>query len=669
MREGELVSGVVNGWNFGDGHFHSEQLLEAIQERCHFKPGEVRVVAIESQPAHIQRQHYRILDAADGLARGGLGERCGHDRAPAVARRLGQPGVPGRRDQSVSDAWVVGAGPNGLAGAVELARNGLRSRCSKPRTRSAAARGRRSSPCPASFTTTARPFTRWRLPRRSCARSTCERHGLEWRWPEIDLAHPLDDGSAAFMARSIDATAEGLGADGAAWKRLFGGPAASFDSLLGDLMQPMLHFPRHPIRLTRFGIPALAPATLIAKSWKSEAGKGTFRRDRGPRDQPADAAALGVGRNGAHLLGPRVRLAGRARRLAGDHRCARGRAHGARRNDRDGPPRRIARRAARGRRRPPRPLPRPRRRRRRLAARRAGRPRLPALPPRARARSRSTSPSRAACRGRPRSAGAPAPSTWSDRSKRRSAVEAEVNAGRMPERPYVLVGQQYLADPEPLGRRRPSRLGLCPRPERLGGRRDRDGHQARSSASRPAFATASSPRSRRARPSSRPTTRTSSAATSSAAPTRRCRSSRGPGFGLNPYATGIPGVFMCSASTPPGAGVHGMNGFNAARAALSQALAAAKAAFLTPVDQRKCSGRDCSRGARSEKRDRLEKHRPSRSIPPRTCPPRRIEVAARREAFAESSATGPGSPRRTRRPNPRHPRRRGALRTRYAASR
>ncbi|MDX6588068.1 MAG: hypothetical protein QOI31_2541, partial [Solirubrobacterales bacterium] len=67
VREGELVSGVVNGWNFGDGHFHSEQLLEAIQERCQFKPGEVRVVAIESQPAHIPRQHYRILDAADGL--------------------------------------------------------------------------------------------------------------------------------------------------------------------------------------------------------------------------------------------------------------------------------------------------------------------------------------------------------------------------------------------------------------------------------------------------------------------------------------------------------------------------------------------------------------------------------------------------------------------------
>jgi len=67
VREGELISNVVNGWNFGDGHLHSAQLLEAIQERCNFAPGEVRIVTLESQPAHIQRQHYRIYDAATGL--------------------------------------------------------------------------------------------------------------------------------------------------------------------------------------------------------------------------------------------------------------------------------------------------------------------------------------------------------------------------------------------------------------------------------------------------------------------------------------------------------------------------------------------------------------------------------------------------------------------------
>jgi hypothetical protein len=67
VRDGEVIAGVVLGYNFGDGHFHNEQLLAAVQERCHFAEGELRVVMIESQPAHIQRQHYRIYDAASGL--------------------------------------------------------------------------------------------------------------------------------------------------------------------------------------------------------------------------------------------------------------------------------------------------------------------------------------------------------------------------------------------------------------------------------------------------------------------------------------------------------------------------------------------------------------------------------------------------------------------------
>ena len=71
VREGEVISGIVTGWNFGDGHFHSEQLLDAVREQCRFEPGELRVVMLESQPAHVQKQHYRIHDAATGLVEEG----------------------------------------------------------------------------------------------------------------------------------------------------------------------------------------------------------------------------------------------------------------------------------------------------------------------------------------------------------------------------------------------------------------------------------------------------------------------------------------------------------------------------------------------------------------------------------------------------------------------
>ncbi len=67
VREGELIAGVVLGYNFGDGHFHGKALLDAVQERCQFGPGELRVVTLESQPARNPDQRYRIYDAADGL--------------------------------------------------------------------------------------------------------------------------------------------------------------------------------------------------------------------------------------------------------------------------------------------------------------------------------------------------------------------------------------------------------------------------------------------------------------------------------------------------------------------------------------------------------------------------------------------------------------------------
>ncbi|WP_064743149.1 DUF3556 domain-containing protein [Pseudonocardia spinosispora] len=67
VMEGELVAGAVLGWDFGDGHLHNEQLISAMQERCNFEPGEVRVVVLESAPIGSDRQEYRLVDAATGV--------------------------------------------------------------------------------------------------------------------------------------------------------------------------------------------------------------------------------------------------------------------------------------------------------------------------------------------------------------------------------------------------------------------------------------------------------------------------------------------------------------------------------------------------------------------------------------------------------------------------
>jgi hypothetical protein len=71
VREGEIVAGPLVGWNFGEGHLHNEQLLAAVQRRCHFEDGDVRVIILEGQPIHTQRQWYRIVDAKTGLIEAG----------------------------------------------------------------------------------------------------------------------------------------------------------------------------------------------------------------------------------------------------------------------------------------------------------------------------------------------------------------------------------------------------------------------------------------------------------------------------------------------------------------------------------------------------------------------------------------------------------------------
>lgn len=175
-----------------------------------------------------------------------------------------------------SDAVVVGSGPNGLTAAALLAKAGV------PVTVIEAADeiggGTRSSEliqpglihdhCSATHPMgVASPaFTELGL----------EDYGLEWLWPEVELAHPLDGGRAATMYRSIDQTVQGLGPDGGAWSRLFGPGSRLFKDLNHEITQPVLHLPRRPLLLARFGLPSLAPVMLLTRIFESEEAKALF---------------------------------------------------------------------------------------------------------------------------------------------------------------------------------------------------------------------------------------------------------------------------------------------------------------------------------------------------------------------------------------------------------
>ena len=211
-----------------------------------------------------------------------------------------------------------------------------------------------------------------------------ERHGLEWLWPEVDLAHPLDDGSAGVMVRSIEETAEGLGEDGAAWRRLFGSPSAHFEELLRG--HPEAGAARaHGIRCGWCASGCRPPRrrTLLARSWRTPQARALFGGVAAHALQPAEPADELVGGMRADLRLPRLRLAGgqggsRAITERSPRCCART-ADGSRRACRC----RTARRAGRGGCGGVRPRPAGGRRDRRRPAAGAGRARLSALPPRA----------------------------------------------------------------------------------------------------------------------------------------------------------------------------------------------------------------------------------------------------------------------------------------------
>ena len=164
-----------------------------------------------------------------------------------------------------ADAVVVGSGPNGLAAAIELARNGHK--VTVYEANDTIGGGCRSAEltlpgfvhdlCSAFHPLgAASPFFR---------ELDLTQEGLEWIEPPAALAHPLDDGTAVVLERSIDATAANLGPDARGYRRLVGSLVPDWDQLAADTLRPLIRIPRHPLLMARLGLPGLLPARTLAR--------------------------------------------------------------------------------------------------------------------------------------------------------------------------------------------------------------------------------------------------------------------------------------------------------------------------------------------------------------------------------------------------------------------
>jgi phytoene dehydrogenase-like protein len=179
------------------------------------------------------------------------------------------------KSETAFDAVVVGSGPNGLAAAVRLAGEGLSVKVIEAestigggtRTKELLRPGFFHDICSAIHPmAVSSPYLRT-LP--------LDSYGLKWIHPEYPLAHPLDGGRAVMLHRNLDETAGELGVDADAYRKLYLPLVGNWEGLSGDLLAP-LHLPDHPIRMGLFGLKALLPAARLAGRFKTAEARALF---------------------------------------------------------------------------------------------------------------------------------------------------------------------------------------------------------------------------------------------------------------------------------------------------------------------------------------------------------------------------------------------------------
>src|SRR5438270_10220942 len=475
------------------------------------------------------------------------------------------------------DAVVVGSGPNGLAAAITLTRAGYSVLVLE--ANSTIGGGARSAEltqpgfvhdlCSAIHPLAAgSPFFKT-LP--------LQQFGLDWIQPQIALAHPLDDGSAACLHHDVDLTSEELGHDARAYRNLMTPLARDWEKLSAEFLQPMLHLPRHPIALGTIGIRAICPATLLTKLlFNEESTCALFAGIAAHSFLPLESAvssgfALVLGAAG-HAVGwplPRGGSQSISNALANYFRDLGGKIDIQRRIENfDELPKaratlfdttvwQFARIAAER-------LPNNYRRRLKNFRHAPGIFKIDyALS---------------------------SPIPWKAEECRRAGtihlggsieeiarVERNVANGKVPERPFVLVAQQSLFDETRAPRGQHTLWAYCHVPSGCSPQRvrpvadkiDMSGAiESQIERFAPGFRDCILARHKMAAPDLEKSNSNLAGGDINGGAANLWQLMARPIFSPTPYRTPLHGVYLCSSSTPPGGGVHGMCGYHAARAAL-----------------------------------------------------------------------------------------------------